>query len=57
MPNFDHTKIKRLLKAYPKEVSETYTYSQGILKNKLPEEILSNWENIGLGIAQENTHS
>jgi len=31
MPNFDHTKIKRLLKAYPKEVSETYTYSRGIL--------------------------
>ena len=56
MPNFDHTKIKRLLKAYPKEVSETYTYSREILKNKLPEEILSNWENVGLGIAQENTH-
>jgi nitric oxide reductase activation protein len=57
MPNFDHTKIKRLLKAYPKEVSETYIYSRRILKNKLPEEILINWENVGLSLAQENTHS
>jgi hypothetical protein len=57
MPNFDHIKIKRLLKAYPKEVSESYTYSRAILEKKLPEEILSNWENVGLGLAQENTHS
>ena len=41
-------KIKRLLKAYPEELLSQYVESRDILESKLPEEILTQWENIGL---------
>ena len=45
-------KIKRLLKAYPEDLLSQYVESRDILESKLPEEILTQWENIGLEIAQ-----
>ena len=54
---FDHEKIKRLLKAYPEEVLLAYLESREILINKLPEEILYQWENIGIDIAKDSARS
>ena len=54
---FTSSKIKRLLKAYPEDLSKKYVESRGILETKLPEEILSQWENIGLEIAQLSSRS
>ena len=54
---FTSEKIKRLLKAYPEDLSKKYTESRKVLETKLPEEILSQWENIGLDIAQLSSRS
>ena len=54
---FDHEKIKRLLKAYPEEVTNAYLESREILEKKLPEEILYQWENIGVDISKESARS
>ena len=54
---FTHDKIVRLLKAYPENVSKAYIESREILSTKLPEEILHQWENIGLNIAKESPRS
>ncbi|MEC7837640.1 MAG: hypothetical protein VX523_02815, partial [Chloroflexota bacterium] len=54
---FTSSKIKRLLKAYPDDLSKKYVESRGILETKLPEEVLSQWENIGLEIAQLSSRS
>ena len=54
---FDHEKIKRLLKAYPEEVLLSYLESREILINKLPKEILYQWENIGIDIAKDSARS
>ena len=50
-------KIKRLLKAYPEDLLSQYVESRDILESKLPEEILTQWENIGLEIAQLSSRS
>ena len=54
---FTYEKIKRLLKAYPENVSKSYVESREILEKKLPEEILHQWENLGLDIAKESPRS
>tara|TARA_B110000438_G_scaffold175011_1_gene167291 strand:- start:4563 stop:7892 length:3330 start_codon:yes stop_codon:yes gene_type:complete len=54
---FTHDKIKRLLKVYPEDVSKAYIESREILEKKLPEEILHQWENLGLDIAKESPRS
>ena len=50
-------KIKRLLKAYPEDLLTKYIESRDILESKLPEEILTQWENIGLEMAQMSSRS
>ena len=54
---FTYEKIKRILKAYPENVSKSYVESREILEKKLPEEILHQWENLGLDIAKESPRS